>query len=322
MPATITHAFFTKDVYDILPSEIKRYLNIDRYKMFGQSMDPCYFYNLLSIFPGRKIRLFAADFHSYKSQEFFINVINYMKDNNINDTDTYSFLFGLICHYVLDSTIHPYIIYKTGIMDKNKPSTFKYNNLHHFMEIFIDNDIIYRRLDINPYSFNISRYVFDHKKFSNDLNKTIDYAFFNTFNIKNMSKIYYKSLKQMDIFIRLFRKDRFAIKKFFYKFIDSFTPKNCFRLEALSYHYTLEDKHNFLNINHNLWRYPTNFEITSKESFIDLYLKSIKKAKIIMCASYDYLNGKDIELEKIFDNTSYKTGIDCNSDRDLNFFEF
>ena len=34
------------------------------------------------------------------------------------------------------------------------------------------------------------------------------------------------------------------------------------------------------------------------------------------------LNGKDIELEKIFDNTSYNTGIDCNSTRELKYFEF
>lgn len=322
MPATVTHAIFTKDVYDILTPEIKRYLNIDRFKMFGQSMDACFFYNILSLFPGKKIRKFASYFHNNKTQELFLNIVNYMKDNNISDNDSYSFLFGLICHYVLDSTIHPYIIYKTGNMDKNNPNTYKYNNLHHFMETFIDNDMISRRLNAKPYYFDINSYVFNHKKFSNNLNNTIDYAFFNTFNIKDMSGIYYKSLKHMDIFCRLFRKDKYGVKKFFYKFLDSFTPKYCFRLEAISYHYTLEDKHNFLNNNHSLWRNPASYELTSKESFVDLYLKSIKKAKIITCACYDYLNGKDIELEKIFDNTSYCTGIDCNSKKELKYFEF
>lgn len=322
MPATVTHTIFTKDVYDILTPEIRGYLDIDRFKMFGQSMDSCYFYNLLSVFPGKEIREFASIFHSTKSQELFLNIINYMKDNNINDTDTYSFLFGLICHYVLDSTVHPFIIYKTGIMDKNKPGTYKYNNLHHFMETFIDNDLISRRFKVNPYSFDFSGYVFNHKAFSKELNNTINYAFFNTFDIKNMGSIYYKSLKQMNMFIRLFRKDRYGIKKYFYKFLDSFTPKYCFRLEAISYHYPLEDKHNFLNNNHSLWRNPTSYELTSRESFVDLYLKAIKKAKVIMCASYDYLNGKDIDLEKIFDNSSYCTGIDCNSEKELKYFEF
>ena len=94
MPATVTHAIFTKDVYDILTPEIKRYLNIDRFKMFGQSMDACFFYNILSLFPGKKIRKFASYFHNNKTQELFLNIVNYMKDNNISDNDSYSFLFG------------------------------------------------------------------------------------------------------------------------------------------------------------------------------------------------------------------------------------
>ena len=218
--------------------------------------------------------------------------------------------------------MHPFIIYKTGIFDKNNKNTYKYNNLHHFMETYIDNDMIHRRLGINPYSFNISKYVFDNRKFSSDLNKTIDNVFYNVYGVKNMSKIYYKSLKQMESFIRLFRQDRFGIKRVIYKAIDSFTTKRTFRLEAISYHYPLIDKHNYLNSNNKLWRNPTTYNMTSTESFIDLYLKAIKKTKVLVCASFEYLDGKEIDLEKVFDNISYVSGSDCDSDKELKFFEF
>ena len=56
MPATITHAYFAKDVFDILPSNIKNIIDCSRIKMFGQSMDSLMFYNLFSILPGKKIR--------------------------------------------------------------------------------------------------------------------------------------------------------------------------------------------------------------------------------------------------------------------------
>ena len=46
MPATMTHAFFSKDVYDIMPTDIKENLNIKRVIMFGQSTDSFIFYNL------------------------------------------------------------------------------------------------------------------------------------------------------------------------------------------------------------------------------------------------------------------------------------
>ena len=323
MPATAVHAYFAQDLNDILPKEIKNKLDVDRLKTFGQSTDSLMFYNLFSILPGKNIRDFQKYFHTNKTQEFFINLINYIKENDYTeDIDVNSFLVGAICHYVLDSTVHPYIYYKTGYFNKNDKSTYKYNNVHTFMETFLDNDMIKRRESINPYKFNISKFSFDTSKFSNELNDTIKYTFKETFDVDNMDKIYYKSLKQMRNSIFIFRQDRYGIKKFFYKLADTFTSKRVFRFEAISYHYPLNDRHNFLNENHKLWRNPCDYSLTSEESFLDLYLKALKLAKVMICASFDYINGKDIELEKIFINKSYITGLDCELDKELKYFEF
>lgn len=323
MPATAVHAYFAQDLNDILPKEIKNKLDVDRLKTFGQSTDSLMFYNLFSILPGKNIRDFQKYFHTNKTQEFFINLINYIKENDYTeDIDVSSFLVGAICHYVLDSTLHPYIYYKTGYFNKNDKSTYKYNNVHTFMETFLDNDMIKRRESINPYKFNISKFSFDTSKFSNELNDTIKYTFKETFDVDNMDKIYYKSLKQMRNSIFIFRQDRYGIKKFFYKLADTFTSKRVFRFEAISYHYPLNDRHNFLNENHKLWRNPCDYSLTSEESFLDLYLKALKLAKVMICASFDYINGKDIELEKVFINKSYITGLDCELDKELKYFEF
>ena len=323
MPATVVHAYFAQDLNDILPKEIKNKLDVDRLKTFGQSTDSLMFYNLFSILPGKNIRDFQKYFHTNKTQEFFINLINYIKENDYTeDIDVNSFLVGAICHYVLDSTVHPYIYYKTGYFNKNDKSTYKYNNVHTFMETFLDNDMIKRRESINPYKFNISKFSFDTSKFSNELNDTIKYTFKETFDVDNMDKIYYKSLKQMRNSIFIFRQDRYGIKKFFYKLADTFTSKRVFRFEAISYHYPLNDRHNFLNENHKLWRNPCDYSLTSEESFLDLYLKALKLAKVMICASFDYINGKDIELEKVFINKSYITGLDCELDKELKYFEF
>ena len=323
MPATAVHAYFAQDLNDILPKEIKNKLDVDRLKTFGQSTDSLMFYNLFSILPGKKIRDFQKYFHTDKTQEFFINLINYIKENDYTeDIDVNSFLVGAICHYVLDSTVHPYIYYKTGYFNKNDKSTYKYNNVHTFMETFLDNDMIKRRESINPYKFNISKFSFDTSKFSNELNDTIKYTFKETFDVDNMDKIYYKSLKQMRNSIFIFRQDRYGIKKFFYKLADTFTSKRVFRFEAISYHYPLNDRHNFLNENHKLWRNPCDYSLTSEESFLDLYLRALKLAKVMICASFDYINGKDIELEKVFINKSYITGLDCELDKELKYFEF
>lgn len=322
MPATATHAFFAKDIYDILPDSMRNKLDLNRCKMFGQSVDSLMFYNLFSILPGKDIRKFQYHFHNYNTQGFFINLLKYIKENNVDDIDTNSFLFGFICHFVLDSTLHPYIIYKTGKFDKNNPRTYKYNNIHAFMESFIDMDMINKRMKTNPYKFNVSNFCFDLRPFSNDLCKAIDYAFYNTYGLKNMSQVYYKSLKQMRMSINVFRRDSYGIKKFIYKLADSFTADNTYRFEAISYHVPLDDRHNYLNMDNKLWRHPINYDDTSCESFIDLYLKAINAGKVMYCASCDYLNGKSIDLTKIFPDIKYTTGLECSNDSELKYFAF
>lgn len=323
MPATIVHSYFANDVYDILPKTIKEKLSPSRIRMFGQSMDSLMFYNLFSLLPGKNIRKFASYFHKNKSQTFFINLINYIKENNFsNDSDVCSFLVGMICHYELDSTIHPYVYYKTGLFNKHSKETYKYNNVHAFMEVFLDNDMVKRRENVNPYKFKLGKFCFDNRQFSSNLNKTINYTFDTTFNIKNMDNIYYSSLKQMKNDLVIFRRDPYGIKKFFYKLADTFTSRRVFRFEAISYHYPLTDRHNFLNEEHKTWRNPCIYKMSSKESFLDLYLKALKSAKVLVCASFDYINGKDIDLEKIFTNKSYITGLDCQDTKELKYFEF
>ena len=322
MPATITHAFFANDIYDILPEKITNRLNFERLKMFAQSTDPLMFYNLFSVLPGKKIRDFQYYFHDNKTQDFFINLLDYVRGVNIVDEDVYSFIVGFITHYVLDTNMHPYVIYKSGVFDKKRPSTYKYNNVHHFMESFIDMDIVRRRLRINPYTYDFTNYCFDTREFSKELNKTINYTFYTTFQIKDMSKIYYKSIKQTKRYLKLFRMDKNGTKKTMYKLLDTITPRRCYRFEAISYHQSLDDKHNYLNNNHSLWRNPTDYNMTSNESFVDLYIKSLKQAKDIIIDTFNFLDGKNVKLENIFPNISYVTGLDCDRKKELKYFEF
>ena len=322
MPATITHAYIAKDLYEVLPTDIVNKIDLKRTMMFAQSTDSLMFYNLFSFLPGKKIRKFQKYFHTHNVNDFFTNLLSFTRNHNIDDTDTYSFIVGFICHYVLDSTVHPYVIYKTGSFDRKNRATFKYNNVHAFMEAFLDNDMIKRREKVNPYKFKVNKFCFDTKKFSSKLNDTIDYSFYTTFGIRGMSKIYYKSLKQMRWSLMRFRRDPYGIKKFFYKLIDTITPRNAYRFEAISYHYPLEDRHNFLNNDHNVWRNPCDYDLTYTDSYVDLYLNALDNIRNITIKTFDYLNGKDVDLKKLFLNKSYITGFDCDLDKEAKYFEF
>lgn len=326
MPATATHAFFAEDLYNRLDSSIKKKIDGNKKSllMFAQNTDPLMFYNIMNLKKGKNIRKQQYICHCIKTNEFFYNLITYIKEQEYyNEPKVLVFLYGFISHFVLDSNVHPYVFYKTGEYIKKDKSTIKYNCLHHYMETFIDNTMIKEKINKNYKKFSVSKYVFDIEKFPIELNKTINYTFNKTFNIKYMSRIYYTSLKHMKTFLNLFRKDSYGIKKTLYNLIDLVIPKSIFIFDSLSYNQSLIDNNNYLNLNHKEWNYPVDKNITSTKSFYDIYNDSIDEALYIINSINDYFyNDKDINIDKLFKNKSYVTGIDCNSKLKQKYFEF
>ena len=70
-----------------------------------------------------------------------------------------SFVYGFICHYVLDSSIHPYVEFKTGRFNPRDKKTYKYNAKHHEMETYIDAYML-RKHGIEPRKDKSYKYIF------------------------------------------------------------------------------------------------------------------------------------------------------------------
>lgn len=314
MPATVTHAYFSLDVYHKLAKkdQLLKSEHLTKLKMFGQSMDSMMFYNIENFRCGKKMRKFQYQFHTTNTQSFFICLCKYIRENQLNNnSEVLAFLYGFICHYVLDCTTHPYVIYKTGVMDKKRQETYRYNQMHTYMETFLDNAIIYRKTEKKPNQFRLDQFCFDLNPFSEDLNLLINSVFSDVFQLKNMAKIYFQSLKQMKRFLRRYRYDRFGVKYFGYQIIDFFTSRSTFQFKALSYHYSLQYKSYFLNDDHSIWYNPVDPTISSHASFFELYNQAIEEACFIIREVNRYLSAKNVLLEHIFKNKSYLSGLDC-----------
>lgn len=325
MPASITHTYFALDLLDTFSEQRKRFLKpvLFQYKMFAQGTDPFMFYHILSPKPGKNVRRLQKFLHKADTQDFFITLIRIIKENNYQkNPEIMAFLYGQISHYILDSTIHPYVIYHTGFFNKYDKRTYKYNNIHAFMESFLDMDMVKRRTHQNPYTFRFDDFIFRKKTFSKQLTYLINSTYQEVYHLNNIGRIYEQSLKDMALFLRLFRYDPWGVKKFGYRLIDTFTTQRCFRFEALSYHVSLKDRYQFLNSKHQEWCYPSDDSIKSTESFIDLYLKAFAQAKKIIQQVDSYLAGEEIVLTDIFDNTSYISGLDCKLGLNFQYFKY
>ena len=315
MAGTITHAFFAMDVYNKLNYKLKKELEDykNNLRTFGQGHDIFAFSNK------NKSKLF----HNTNSKKFFIGMINYIKDNNfINNSELKSFLYGYICHYVLDKNIHPLVKYKTGNYVKEYKETKKYRCKHSDMETYLDSYIIYNKLNIKPGRFKSQKFCLQPNKFSKELNELIDYSFLNAYEFNKASKYYRQGIRRMHFLYPMLRNDYFGIKKKIYSIVDHITPKYAYKFSPISLANVIGEKDYYLNLEHEKWNHPMYKEEVYNTSAFDIYNNSVTEAVEIIKNVDKYLCGKNIDINKIFDNSSFSTGKDCNDLTIQQYFEY
>lgn len=312
MAGSVTHYFFANDVMNLVNKKEKIDYNQDYLNTFAQSMDTFNFYSLF--FPIKKesgkVRKLAGTFHHTKTDEFFNVLINYIKDNKLSDdVIVMTFLYGLITHYVLDSTIHPFVEYKCGRFSPKDKSTYKYNAKHHEMETFIDIYMLERH-KIESKKYKTHNEIFKIKDFPESLKKVMNYTYSKVFAFQDFDKYYLHSIKDMKNTFKVFRYDPHKYKKNLYKIFDKITPKVVLNAKFLSYSYIPKDAHLYLNNEHKTWFYPYDTSKKLNYSYDDLYEIALSKCEKIIIDVNKYIKGKKkIEISSLF-NLSYATGLD------------
>ena len=326
MPSTVTHSYFMRDVYNKLDDKIKDNIILEDAKTFAQGPDIFYFYNMCFGKKSNKYRNMGNYMHKHNVNLYFNNMINYIKNNNLEpDKQCISFLYGSICHFVLDSVVHPFVFYKTGVFNKKDAKTYKYNGLHQEMEYYLDAYLIFQNEKIEAKDYKMYKYILNNDKLNDNTLSLIGDVIKDTYDFENMDKIYGKCIKDMKRFFKLFNYDPYGIKKKCYSLLDIFTPKGFIRKKKFSFYLTHNSKKYYLNLDKNEWNHPVSLYETYNYSFIELYVIAIDKAYSIInevdkILSDDRINNK--KIDRIFNNLSYTTGKSCDDDRKMNYFEF
>ena len=328
MPSSMTHSYFAVDVYNKLNDKSKYKIEgyVNKLKTYSLGTDPYMFYNLFIGKKHKTISKIQKINHTTKTKDYFLNMITYIIENNLeNNKDIICYLYGSICHYFLDKTIHPFIIYKTGIFNKNNKSTYKYNALHEEMEYYIDIYMIYNREKVIPKNCKFYKSIFNINKISIELCEMIDNIMKETYNVDNASSIYIKSLKDMYSFNIIFNYDKTGIKKKIYKIIDYMLPDKFVRKEELSFNVEYNKKIHYLNLDKKEWNHPCNINEVYNYSFIELYMIALNRCVNCVNDIVKIIDNKKINnkvINKYFDNSSYITGKDCNDNKEIKYFEF
>ena len=94
MPGFISHTVMARDVYN----EINRKCSLEYILTYSLGGDLC------------KYAKCRYDSHHKDMDKFIYNMADYIKDNNLlDDKEVMGVLYGHICHYIMDSIIHPLV---------------------------------------------------------------------------------------------------------------------------------------------------------------------------------------------------------------------
>jgi len=281
----------------------------------AQGPDPMY-YNVFSKDHAEYRRL-ADEVHRKDTDKFLINMVEYVKENL--NKDTFSFLAGFICHYALDVSIHPYVYHKVGVYDKNDPKTHSYRGLHLKFERSIDALLIEKDLGIKHSKIKLYKKYYPLKFSPLSTMKVMNHALKETYGVEHGGVMYLISSEAMYKNLKRFVKDPHGIKKLFLKFIDLFNKEQDMFYQDISFYNHLK-KYDYHNLEKKPWNHPvTNEEYNS--TVIDLYDQAVIMASDIIEKVSEYLfNDKPIDLNKIFLNLSYNTGLNCDQPEPMKYF--
>lgn len=317
MPATYTHHLFTKDVYKVVNENVKNKLqsNVDLFYLFGKSFDILFF-----IKPS--LGRYA---HNNQVNLYFSNIIKEVRNNKLYDnSEVLAYLYGSICHYVLDSTIHPYIYFKSGKYNYKNKKTKIYKGGHDKFEYMIDAILYKERNNKEIYKANLKKEVFAKYSFSSDLKEVLNQVYLDTFQVLNGYQLVKRGVRNYSFVFSHIMCSRWGIKYYFYKLFDFFHfSKRCY-LANCSYHIKKLD-YTVLNKEHKKWYYPVDKKISYHYSFYDLYDVAIERARKII-NDLDYALDKDEkEIKKVLreiGNLSYATGKNADKNYVMKYFEY
>lgn len=306
MPSTITHEYYYRDIYEYTSDAFKKTYPKDFYRTYSagsQGHDAYFFLDFWNLPQFKKKCDRASSLQDERFQNLCVDLIkSIIEDEGTDNKQIKLLLYGYILHHLLDSYVHPYIIYET--------ENFK---IHAPVESYLDERMIKEREKTDPTRFPVHKMIPKIPRFSKETKDILDKSFLKIYGIPNFGVTYERALRQVPIFLRLFRYDPLGIKMLGYRLVD-FTHISKTDYYWLSYKDKFPGYERFLNDEHREWYHPNTGEI-STSSFKELYDRAVLEGAHIISELEDAITNKLDEkklykiIPKISANPLIKNGV-------------
>ena len=104
MPDIVVHNSMGEDVFDNLRNEISSHINCDIFRFGVMAPDVYYYYRYFALPLRHGLNRRSSIIHNIRTGDLFVALAKRAKS-----WEVFSLLSGVLCHYALDGSVHPYV---------------------------------------------------------------------------------------------------------------------------------------------------------------------------------------------------------------------
>ena len=313
MPGFVTHYLFGVNSYKKIKNEsLRTMLKVNRnvYTLGLQGPDLFFFYLPASI--GKQMNI-GSILHKENTNSFFHEMIKYMEEvHGKKDFGIVSsYIQGFMGHYLLDSSLHPYVYSRVGVS-----LTRKTMGRHYGLETDIDREVLWRYRKIHQADFShsarVSLSIYERRVIANLLHSVI----FRTYGIDISVQSIHSAIMAFHMECAMLT-DSTKLK---YYFINSLEHR-IFGHDFLSPLLINDISHTEdpCNESHREWCNPWDSTHRDNSSVYEIMEKSAQKyaacMELMQTAlenSYHLMGDSSDKILSVLGNNSYTSGLDCN----------
>lgn len=299
MPDPTVHVSFGREVLASLPEEVRDYIIPEPYTFALFGPDVWFLHKPVGRHESRGRRM-----HTTKPGLFLMSLLRRARISACR-AEMFSYLAGFMCHYALDSTVHPYVIWLTA-------EKHVFPRSHMSLEHALDAAVMQRDGfwgQKHPVTENYFPKLQLPEVMKDDLNAVFEAVYGWTDCWKDMNRA---CLRYRTCFRIMENPHGFAAR------LTRLTKKTV--LQSLMYSESFFHDRDPENTEHKTWRHPFNPTLASEESFPELREKARRFAVSIITAAYRFLQyeeGTDESLAALIGDRSYLSGLPSDDLRNL-----
>lgn len=312
MPGLITNYLFGERTFQSLsPNYLKEIIrcNPNAYRMGLQGPDIFFYY--LSYYMRIRKNNICNVLHEKNTGAFLDDMIEYAMILDTEEREVcLAYISGFLCHYALDTHVHPYFRYRVDADLLDHPERQNISFYYQRLETLMDTLLLKRLNHMEPSQLNLEALVSLNKKERKIIADCLVYALRTTYHYRISRKTILKVIRSVRSTC-IFLQSNPLLKQRLLRTIDKrlpFTPaKSCFIYPEYE-----GDPEDYLNEMKQTWYSGKDHE-ERNDSFYELLSDASIFSNQILEALDDYLewHGSRDNLNQIIGSQSYYTGEPC-----------